>query len=166
MRRTIPDATWAEIQTAYASGIGLRETARNLGIPAGTVLARSQREGWTRQIADAKAKARSPAAEQSDAITVAQSAAMSMAERGQRHVERMAGLAERVAPHVGAMGPETILDRIEKVERFDRLARRTFGIEEAASRNPLVSLTYHAGALVREIANPEAQTGSVIELPG
>ena len=30
MRRTISNATWAEIRTAYASGIGLREIARHL----------------------------------------------------------------------------------------------------------------------------------------
>ena len=46
--------TWAEIRTAYASGIGLRDIARNMSIPAGTVLARSKREGWTQQIAAAK----------------------------------------------------------------------------------------------------------------
>jgi hypothetical protein len=55
MRRTISKATWAEIRTAYASGIGLREIARNMGIPEGTVLARAKREGWTREIQNAKA---------------------------------------------------------------------------------------------------------------
>src|SRR5205823_4241553 len=35
---------WEQIKTAYASGIGLREIARNMGIPAGTVLARANRE--------------------------------------------------------------------------------------------------------------------------
>lgn len=52
--RKLPNSTWAEIRTAHASGIGLREIARNMGIPAGTVLARSKREGWTQQIAAAK----------------------------------------------------------------------------------------------------------------
>ena len=50
----ISASNWAEIRTAYAGGIGLRELARNMGIPAGTVLARSKREGWTQQIAQAK----------------------------------------------------------------------------------------------------------------
>ena len=50
----ISASTWAEIRTAYASGIGLRQLARNMDIPAGTVLARSKREGWTQQIAQAK----------------------------------------------------------------------------------------------------------------
>jgi hypothetical protein len=40
-------------KTAYAAGIGLRELARNMEIPAGTVLARAKREGWTQQIAAA-----------------------------------------------------------------------------------------------------------------
>ena len=50
----ISRSTSAEIRTAYASGIGLREIARNMAIPAGTVLARSKRGGWTQQIAQAK----------------------------------------------------------------------------------------------------------------
>jgi transposase-like protein len=40
VRRTITNATWAEIRTAYASGIGLREIARNMNIPVVTVNAR------------------------------------------------------------------------------------------------------------------------------
>jgi uncharacterized protein YjcR len=45
---------WEQIKTAYASGIGLREIVRNMGIPEGTLLARAKREGWTQQIAAAK----------------------------------------------------------------------------------------------------------------
>ena len=29
----LPNSTWAELRTAHASGIGLRELARNAGIP-------------------------------------------------------------------------------------------------------------------------------------
>ena len=39
MRRTITNEIWEQIKTAYASGLGLREIARNTGIPEGTVLA-------------------------------------------------------------------------------------------------------------------------------
>ena len=106
------------------------------------MLARAKREGWTRQIAQAKAKATAPDAMQSGAITVMQSAAITMAERGQRHVERMAGVAEKVVPHVEAMAPGEILDRIERVERFDKLARRTFGIDDDTARQALVNLNF------------------------
>jgi hypothetical protein len=34
-----------EIRTAYETGIGLREIARNVDIPEGTILARAKREG-------------------------------------------------------------------------------------------------------------------------
>jgi hypothetical protein len=54
-RSTIPAERWEQIKTAYASGLGLREIARNMGIPEGTVLARAKREGWTREIQNAKA---------------------------------------------------------------------------------------------------------------
>jgi DNA-directed RNA polymerase specialized sigma24 family protein len=42
--KRIPETTWAEIRTAYASGICLREIARNMGIPEGTILSRAKRE--------------------------------------------------------------------------------------------------------------------------
>jgi len=35
VRRTITKSIWAEIHTAYASGIDLREIARNMDIPEG-----------------------------------------------------------------------------------------------------------------------------------
>ncbi len=42
MRRTITNEIWEQIKTAYASGLGLREIARNTGIPEGTVLCASE----------------------------------------------------------------------------------------------------------------------------
>jgi fructosamine-3-kinase len=55
MRRKITNEIWMQIETAYASGIGLREIARNMDIPEGTILSRAKREGWTQQIQSAKA---------------------------------------------------------------------------------------------------------------
>ena len=130
MRRQIHESTWAEVRTAYASGIGLRELARNLGIPAGTVLARSKREGWTRQIQSAKALAISPA--QSPSRSTAEAVAMTMAERGKRHVERVAGVVERTMPAVEGMEPGMILDRIEDIDRLDKVARRAYGLADGA----------------------------------
>ena len=46
--------TWEQIRTAYAAGIGLREIARKMNVPEGTVLARAKRERWTQQIEAAK----------------------------------------------------------------------------------------------------------------
>ncbi len=123
----LPESTWRELRTAHASGLGLRELARNMGIPAGTILARSKREGWTRYILDAKALVRSSPA---PTTPVAMAAAASMAERGQRHLQRMAGVMEKTLPHVEGMEPGAILDRIDEIEKLDKVARRTFGISD------------------------------------
>lgn len=130
MRRKIHESTWAEIRTAFASGIGLREMGRNLVIPAGTILARSKREGWTRQIHAAKTLAGQPESGVMQSSCVTAAAAVTMAERGKRHVERVAGIVERTLPAVEAMEPGAILDRIEDIDRLDKVARRTYGLAD------------------------------------
>jgi hypothetical protein len=131
VRRTITNATWAEIRTAYASGIGLREIARNMGIPEGTVLARAKREGWTRQIQSAKALTKREDAP--PAATPVEAVAMSIRQRGERHVERMAGVSERGVDHIETMQGSEILARVNQIEKLDEVARRTFGLSDSAS---------------------------------
>ena len=46
MRRKITNEIWEQIKTAYAAGINLREIARKMNIPEGTVLAHAKRHGW------------------------------------------------------------------------------------------------------------------------
>jgi DNA invertase Pin-like site-specific DNA recombinase len=58
MRRKITNEIWEQVKTAFASGIALREIARNMGIATGTVLARAKREGWTREIQKARVLAK------------------------------------------------------------------------------------------------------------
>jgi hypothetical protein len=131
VRRTISNATWAEIRTAYASGIGLREIARNMGIPEGTVLARAKRESWTREIKNAKAlvKREEPAI----AVTPVEAVAATLAERGQRHLKRMAGVSERGVDHIETMDGPEILNSVDQIEKLDKVARRTFRLDD----NPL-----------------------------
>ena len=119
---------WEQIKTAHASGIGLREIARNMGIPSGTVLARASREGWTQQLQSIKALAKPEDA--ATAVTPFQAASASMQQRGERHIGRMAGITERGVEHVEAMDGGGILDRIDAVEKLDKVARRTFGLDE------------------------------------
>src|SRR5438270_11315488 len=46
VRNRVSSGLWEQIKTAYASGIGLREIAGNMDIPAGTILSRAKREAW------------------------------------------------------------------------------------------------------------------------
>jgi hypothetical protein len=141
--------TWEQIKTAYASGIGLREIARKMNVPEGTVLARAQREGWTRQIAAAR---QAIALTQSTAITPMQSIAAVMAERAQRYRERIAGVSEKVIGHVEALDADEILMRSSQLEKIDTIARRTFGLNETPPSQGALSLailTNHAVVQVK-----------------
>lgn len=79
VRRRISAGVWQQVKTAYASGIGLREIARNMNIPEGTVLARAKREGWTRQIQNAKALAKRE--DSSPVVTPMEAVAVTLNER-------------------------------------------------------------------------------------
>src|SRR4029453_13704801 len=76
MRRKITNKIREQIKTACASGIGLREIVRNIGIPEGTVLARAKREGWTHEIQSAKALAQGE--NETSIVTPVEAVAMSM----------------------------------------------------------------------------------------
>ena len=131
MRKRLTSSEWADIRTAYASGIGLRELGRNMGIPAGTILARAKREGWSKQIQSAKALAKRD--DTSTAVTPFEAVSASMQQRGERHVGRMANIVERGAEHVEAMEPGAILDRVDDVDTLDKIGRRTFKLDDISS---------------------------------
>ena len=109
MRRKIANETWEQIKTAYVAGINLREIARKMNIPEGTVLAHANRHGWTQQIQIAT---REVGVMQSDAITpvqsVPQSLAAILAERRERTKlglsKYTAEAAEHAANHPDKLG--------------------------------------------------------------
>jgi len=109
MRRKITNETWEQIKTAYVAGINLREIARKMNIPEGTVLAHAKRHGWTQQIQIAT---REVGVMQSDAITpvqsVPQSLAAILAERRERTKlglsKYTAEAAEHAANHPDKLG--------------------------------------------------------------
>ncbi len=138
MRRKISSEVWQQVRTACAAGIGLREIARNMGLPEGTVLARAQREGWTKQIQSAKNAAQPVAPALS--IVAADAVAVTMKQRADRHVERMAGITERVLPHLESMEPAEILNSARNLERYDYVARRNYGIADTQPGNGALSL--------------------------
>jgi hypothetical protein len=99
-RSRISADVWEQIKTAYASGIGLRELGRNMGVPAGTVLARAKREGWSKQIRDAKSLAKR---DDTPSLTPMEAVAVTLSERKDKtklHLSRYAVEAsENAANH-------------------------------------------------------------------
>jgi hypothetical protein len=120
-RKKISPEIWEQAKIAFASGsIGLRELARKMKIPQGTMTARASREGWTQNIAAARAATTD---EQSVAVkpTVLQAVGESLQARGQRHVERFANISENVTAHIETMHPAITLASMDVVEKFDRM---------------------------------------------
>jgi hypothetical protein len=109
MRRKISHETWEQIKAAYAAGVNLREIARKMNIPEGTVLAHAKRHGWTQQIQAATGQL---TVVQSDAITPVQSVPQSLAAiLGERRERTKLGLskytaeaAEQAAEHRDKLG--------------------------------------------------------------
>jgi len=138
VRSRVSSERWEQIKTAYASGIALREIARNMSIPVGTVLARAKREGWSQQRENAKALAKRDDA--AKVVTPFEAASATMQQRGERHLGRMANIVEKTIPHVEAMEPGAILDRVDDVEKLDKVARRTFGISDDGSHGENIAV--------------------------
>jgi hypothetical protein len=128
VRGRISADIWEQIKTAYASGIGLREIARNMNIPEGTVLARAKRERWSQQIESAKALAKRE--DSVSTVTATDAVAITMRQRGERHLGRMASVSERGVDHVETMQGSEILARVDQIEKLDKVARRTFGLSD------------------------------------
>ena len=139
MSRTITNQTWEQMKTAYASGIGLRELARKAGVPEGTLLSRAKRERSTQQIQSAKALVKR---EDALAANPSEAAAMTLQERAERHLQRMAGISKRGVDHVETMDGPEILKSVDRIDKLDKIGRRTFGLDDAETQahNTLVNV--------------------------
>jgi hypothetical protein len=112
MRRKITNETWEQIKRGYAAGVNLREIARKMNIPEGTVLAHAKRHCWTRQIQVATGQL---SVLQSDAISAVQSVPQSlatiMAERKERTRLGLSKYAAEAAERAGKSDGDLDLSR-------------------------------------------------------
>ena len=101
------------MKIAYAAGAGLRELARRMNIPEGTVLAHAKRKGWTQQIQAAKQEAKLT---QSNAVTPMQALATTLNERKDKsrlHLSKyVVDASERAAQSNGNL---KIAGKVQKV---------------------------------------------------
>jgi hypothetical protein len=56
-----------------------------------------------------------------------------MQKRGERHLSRMAGVSERAVDHIETMDGPEILRSIDGIEKLDKVARRTFKLDDNPS---------------------------------
>ena len=71
-------------------------------------------------------------AKREDALSASptEAAAMTMRKRADRHVERMASISERGVDHIETMDGPEILNAVDKVEKLDKITRRTYGLKD------------------------------------
>ena len=112
VRNRISAERWEQIKTGYAAGITLREIARKMDIPEGTVLAHAKRHGWTQQI---QVATRELSVMQSDAIAPVQSVAQSLTailgERKERSKLSLAKYTAEAAEQAADSGGDLRLSR-------------------------------------------------------
>ena len=63
-------------------------------------------------------------------MTPVEAVAMSMQQRGERHIDRMAGVSERAVDHIETMDGPEILNSVDQIEKLDKVARRTFKLDD------------------------------------
>jgi hypothetical protein len=68
------------------------------------------------------------------AVTPVEAVAMSMQQRGERHIERMAGVSERAVDHIQTMDSPEILKSVDRIDKLDKIGRRTFGLDDAQTQ--------------------------------
>ena len=57
----------------------------------------------------------------------------------------MAGVTDNVLPHLESMQPDSILDRVNDIEKLDRLARRNYGLSDNQERPSSLNLDILCG---------------------
>jgi hypothetical protein len=72
-----------------------------------------------------------------------------------RHIERVAGITDKVLPHLESMEPAEILDSARNLERFDFVARRNYGLENQPPPGGVLNLAILTNrAAFQVISNP------------
>ena len=134
MRAKISTETWAQLKIAYASGIGLREMARNMNIPEGTVLSRAQREGWTPSIASVKGSGKARGFPNDGTLRAAVELCIGIAAFAVYHRDTIGKHASCTAQERG---------RRQRLERHVRLHARSLGDAAGVARKQIISPRCH-----------------------
>jgi len=155
MRRNITHERWEQIKTGYAAGVGLREIARKMNIPEGTVLAYAKRHDWTHLIQVATGNA---GLMQSDAIapvqSVPQSLATILAERKERTKLGLSKYTAEAAEEAADSGGDL---RLARNVRDVAAVHSTLWPEDHNERGIL-----NIGILTGEIPVYDAETGEAV----
>jgi hypothetical protein len=72
----------------------------------------------------------------------------------------MAGVTEKVLPHLEAMPPDSTLHCVDQVEKLDRIARRNYGLDSNQEHPGILNVAVLAGGKAMFTYNPEPPDAS------
>ena len=103
-------------------------------------MARATREGWTREIQNAKALAKREDAPLT--VTPVQAVACPYGSGDSATLNAWQLVSERGVDHIETMNGPEILDSVDEIEKLDKVARRTFGLHDgdAHGNNVMVNV--------------------------
>lgn len=140
-------ADWNEVKT-LALAIGVREAARQMGLPEDAVMQRSYREGWIEKRREAQAKAEviksTIRVEQGLSAHVSTAAEVLQNVSGETKSE-LAVAALKVARHAAKQEPETLLTGSEDYSRWVSNAAKIHGwdaADRAGAGQAVVNITF------------------------
>jgi hypothetical protein len=81
-----------------------------------------------------------------------------MQQRGEKYAERMAGISEKVMPHLESLEPADILDKAREIELHDRWSRRNYGLDNQPPSNGVVNLSILCNQSAVQVVSPLSAT--------
>lgn len=125
----------ASAREAVVAGLTVREAAQRFGLNYEAVKRRASREKWptTARIREAANQSRRGITEAATQAVVA-----SMNARGQRYLGKLANASERFAALAEDMSAEDLLSRARSIETLDKVARRTFGMNDESTQQTTI----------------------------
>jgi len=74
--------------------------------------------------------------------------------------DRVAGVTEKVLPHLEGMSSDSILHRVDEVEKLDRIARRNYGLDSNQEHPGILNVAVLAGGKAMFSYNPQPPDAS------
>ena len=122
----------AAARESVLAGLTIREASDQFGLNYEAVKRRASREGWT---TPGRVRREAAQARLQTSTAATQAVASTLAERGQAYLGKLASVSEKFASKAVSMPPEELLNRARSIETLDKVARRTFALNDETDQH-------------------------------
>ncbi|MEI6070331.1 MAG: hypothetical protein WCS31_00945 [Verrucomicrobiae bacterium] len=128
-------ARLASARESVLAGLTIREASDRFGLNYEAAKRRASREGW---MTPARVRREVAQVRLQTSAAAAQAVAATLAERGQAYLGKLASVSEKFASRAESMTPEELLTRARSIETLDKVARRTFALNDDTSQTTTI----------------------------